>query len=155
MNKIITILLLLVSTSLFSQYLEKGTIVTDSAKYEVKDKYIQDAKEEVKQRKRINFLEKKIDKLKHITSHKNELLTKQEELLDTISTLEARIETLREENELLHQEMIESCKNSIDLANARLTELSRKVGKLRRQIRIMITIIFLESSAIILLFILI
>lgn len=153
MNKIITILLLLVSTSLFSQYLEKGTIVTDSARYEVKDKFVQDAKEEVKQRKRINFLEKKVEKLKKLGHKKQEVIKEQQQLLDTIADLQARIEALEAENDILHQEMIESCKNAIDLANARITELNTNLSKLRKKIKIIHLILISESIIIIIIII--
>lgn len=151
---ILTFVILIVSVfTCEAQYLEKGRIVTDSTEYIVEDVYVQPAKEEVKQRRKINFLTKKIDKLKKLGHKKQELLVEQGNLLDTIASLEARIESLREENELLHQEMIQSCERAIDLANAKLTDLHRRVGKLRKKTKLLT--IFIISESIILIIIII
>ncbi len=108
---VITFLVVVISmVSLKAQYLEKGVLTTDSSTYELKDKYIQDAREEVKQRKKIMFLQKKVKKLKKLGHKKQELLRKQSELIDTILSLQSKVDMLQQENDLLHQEMIEAAK---------------------------------------------
>lgn len=143
---ILTFLIAIASMmSLKGQYLERGIIKTDSAEYAVEDVYVQPAREEVRQKKTIGFLQKKIDKLKKLGHKKQELIGRQAELIDTIASLQSRIEALQEENDLLHQEMIESAKNAIDLANVELTKLDKEVRRLRKRGKLLILLIISES----------
>lgn len=128
-----TLILLLVSIPSFCQ-INLPSYVEDDTVY-LKDAWVQDVKEEAKQRRKIIFLEKKLSKIKDLTHKKKESEKVISALLDTVAKLEAEKDSIVASIEF---ELETERKNSfyeVEVLQERIEKLSRTIVRQKRYLR--------------------
>lgn len=115
------------------------------------DSYVQPAREEAKQIKQILILERKVDKLKEITTHKQNLIDKQGELIDTVTTLQAKIDLLEEEKDQLHKEFKTESISALELANDEIIKTNKKLDKTKRRNKTLTVLVIVKGVLILIL----
>lgn len=135
----------------FGQYVENGKLFLRDTVIVLNDSYVQPAREEAKQIKQILILERKVDRLKEITAHKQNLLDKQGELIDTVTTLQAKIDLLEEEKEQLHKELKAESINALELANDEIIKTNKKLDKTKRRNKTLTVLVIVKGVLILIL----
>ena len=127
------IILLLLSVSSFAQ-IELPSYVEDDTVH-IKDGWVQDVKEEAKQRQKIIFLEKKLAKIKDLTHKKKESEQIIASLLDSLTKLETEKDSILKNIEFELETERKNAFYEVEMLQERITKLSLTISKQKRYIR--------------------
>jgi hypothetical protein len=133
MKHLILLLLSVFSFSSFSQ-IDLPSYVEDDTVY-IKDGWVQDVKEEAKQRKKIIFLEKKLAKIKELTHKKKESEQIIASLLDSLTKLETEKDSILSSIEFELETERKNAFYEVEILQDRIGKLSETIVRQKRYIR--------------------